>query len=68
MSKTYWKIYNTACEMLEEGIYPSPTKLNERLGHNRKHMNMLNGMETFARRNALIDKGYYKSKNGRYKK
>lgn len=54
--------------MLEEGIYPSPTKLNERLGNKRKHMNMLNGEETFARREALLDKGYFKGKNGRYKK
>lgn len=55
--------------MIDEGIYPSPTKLNERLGHkDRRRMNMLNGEETFARRKALLDKGYFKGNNGRYKR
>lgn len=65
------RVYDAARGLLNLGIHPGPTVINNFLGrtwptHSRK-MNTLNGPETVERRRALEEAGYV-YKGSRYRK
>ena len=57
------RTYLVCRKMLSEGRFPSPTALNDELGHG-PHNNNLNGRDCQARTEALTEAGYTKDGSG----
>jgi hypothetical protein len=53
--------YYAARSLIRRGIKPTPTRLNEELGHRRRKMNVLNGEECRGRTRALEEASYTKN-------
>lgn len=63
----YERAYQASKELLNAGIKPTPTRLNDKLG--LTHTNTVNGVKAKARRAAFMDAGWtYNWKNNRWEK